>query len=620
MDEQINNSQEEKSRQANIKKRYDALVNKWSNVSHPNRTLLKLLPVFVLLLATTLTLGLVQKQQNIEQDAAAIPIQGIFQNKEAYGAGIGMDSLNNTQIGGQYSQSSSYRFKAITTSSLNKIHIYIVGASHAGYGAGTGGTFEATVQTDDETPNHAPSGTVLSTTTFAPGDGLITVTFSNPASLTAGNLYHIVFRNIDSNPTVNYASLDGIFMYQPTSPRQPLISDTNWGQPIKNGTGAWKDRDNTVPILQLDYSDGTTDGIGYMEVWVRSYKSISGNSIAREAFTVSGTDKNVSSVNLRLMRINGTSPLKVRLETSTGTLIEEGNIDSTQIPIGTPGDHSGTGHATWATYNFVSTHSLKVGQSYNIVLSTAADTTYSIFVIRKGVDYQYAKSTYFSDGHAQYNSGTGWAAFTQDGATALDEGDLQFYFMTSAQTSTLNATATPTPATTLPTNTPTPTLKPTVTSVPTNTPTATPTPKPTLTPTPTPVAFYITSGPIVSAISNTQTIVTWYLSDYGTGQVQYGLTSQYGLISATETTFNWNYHIQTLSSLTSGTTYHYRVKSTNKSGATIYSSDKTFTTTGGIIPTLTPTLAPTIIPTLTPTPTPTPVKHCVKVWRWQWCY
>ena len=63
------------------------------------------------------------------------------------------------------------------------------------------------------------------------------------------------------------------------------------------------------------------------------------------------------------------------------------------------------------------------------MLSTAADTSYSVFVIRKGVAYGFGSATMFADGHAQYTSnGSTWAAFTQDGGGALDQGDLQFYF------------------------------------------------------------------------------------------------------------------------------------------------------------------------------------------------
>jgi hypothetical protein len=299
---------------------------------------------------------------------ATLPTPGV---SKVYGPGIGMDSFNNTQVGGPNKLATSYRFRASTSSKLNSIRVYIIGPTHAGYGAGTGGTWQITVQTDDGSATHAPSGSILASTTFVPVDDFPVISWSSPASLTAGHLYHVVFRNVDTNPTVNYASVNGVYMSHPTVPRQPAFSNVDWGQPLRYGSGAWADRSNTVPIMQLNYANGVTAGLGYMEVWVRSFKSISGDAKAREAFTVSGTGRTVGSVAVRLMRISGGSPLFVRLETSEGSLIEEGTIPASSIAVGTPGEG---GNATWETYTFDTPRSLLSGHRYNVVLSTASDT------------------------------------------------------------------------------------------------------------------------------------------------------------------------------------------------------------------------------------------------------
>jgi hypothetical protein len=197
---------------------------------------------------------------------------------------------------------------------------------------------------------------------------------------------------------------------------------------MRSGSGSWSDRANTIPIASMAYGNGVTQGLGYMEVWVRSYESISGAGKARESFTVSGPSRSVSSATVRLMRISGSSPLTVRVERADGTLVEQGQIAASEIPIGIPGDHGGGGHAIWATYSFASARSLTSGGSYNLVLSAPSDTVYSIFVVREGTSYGFPASTFFADGHAQYTSGSGWGPFTQDGAGPLDQGDLQFYF------------------------------------------------------------------------------------------------------------------------------------------------------------------------------------------------
>ena len=133
-----------------------------------------------------------------------------------YGPGIRMDGLNNTQVGGPNNVSTSYRFRATTSSALNSVRVYVIGPTYAGYGAGTGGTWQVTVQTDDGTGTHAPSGTVLATTTFQPGDVFPVIFWSSPATLASGRLYHVVFKNVDPNSTANFASVNGVFMYQPT--------------------------------------------------------------------------------------------------------------------------------------------------------------------------------------------------------------------------------------------------------------------------------------------------------------------------------------------------------------------------------------------------------------------
>jgi hypothetical protein len=350
------------------------------------------------------------------------PVSGL------YGPGIGMDSLNNTIVGGPDGTVASYRFRASTSAGLSSIRVYVMGPTHAGYGAGTGGTWQVTVQPDDGTSRHEPSGTVLATASLQPTEVFPVVAWSSPPSLVAGQLYHVVFTNVDPDPAANYASVNGIFMYQPTSPRQPAFSDTDWGQLTNARGGGWSESENTVPIMQLSYADGVTDGEGYMEVWIRSAKTISGSAQAREAFTVSGPDRAVAAFSVRLMRISGTSPLGVRVEDADGTPIAEGSIAASTIAVGAPGDHGGLGHATWETSTFSTPRILRSGSSYQVVLSTAADTSYSIFAIMQGEPWGFDPATYYADGHAQYTTGSDWGPFTQDGGAALDQGDLQFYF------------------------------------------------------------------------------------------------------------------------------------------------------------------------------------------------
>ena len=343
-----------------------------------------------------------------------------------YGPGIGSDTLGNQQVGGTASGAPNtevaYRFRATESSALASIRVYVIGPGHPGYAGGTGGTFRVTVQTDDGTAGHFPSGTVLATQTFHPVDGVgLVLAFPSPATLVAGRLYHVVFTNVDPSPTVNFASIDGLYAFAPTAPMQPSIADADWGQSVRFQPNAWEAQRKLTPIMALTYANGRTAGVGYMEVWPFTYQSISGVATARERFTVSGATRTVSSVGLRLTRVTGTSPLRVRLETASGALVDEASIPASAIPVGVPGEGPG---AAWASAALRAAPSPPAG--YHLVLSAPAGTTYSVFAIRGGTSYGYPPTTYFADGVAEYNDGAGWEYFGY-GTTHIDEGDLQFY-------------------------------------------------------------------------------------------------------------------------------------------------------------------------------------------------
>jgi hypothetical protein len=305
--------------------------------------------------------------------------------------------------------------------------VYVIDATYPGYAAGTGGTMRITVQPDDGTAAHRPSGSVLATTDVVhPVAGAGNrYAFPSPAALTQGQLYHVVFTNVDPDPSANYVSLDGLFVYDEQPVWQPAYANTDWANLVKPSGGTWSDdrgpdQGTITPIMGLSYANGVEDGVGYIEVWYQAAKTISGRRAARETFTVSGPSRRVSSVSVRLKRVSGSSPLVVRLETANGSLVERGSIPASAVPT--------RGRSSWATYRFSTPRTLSAGQRYRLVVSTAADTSYSIFVIRKGSAYGYGPSTYFADGSAQYNPGSGWVAFDPGWRGPLDEGDLQLYF------------------------------------------------------------------------------------------------------------------------------------------------------------------------------------------------
>jgi hypothetical protein len=336
-----------------------------------------------------------------------------------YGSAIGSDGLANTQIGGEDEVRSSFRFRATETAPLNTVRIYVVDGE--GYSGGTGGSLSISVQPDDGAADHAPTGAVLATTTVTPGNPITIgylplITFPSPAKLTAGQLYHLVFANVDADPKVNFVSVNALWTDQVTRPRQPTIPDLDWAQLVESGNG-WTVRPNFTPILDLGYGDGTHAGVGYMEVWVATAGSISGANAVREVFTPTA-DRVVSSASVRLRRLAGSGPLTIRLsEVDAATALAQADV---------PGGSIGTDPA-WLTATLPTGVRLRAGVAYQLLLTAPTDTTWSTWAIERGSGYHFSPLTYFPDGYAQHTSGSGWSGFDQPGGTTDNRNaDLQF--------------------------------------------------------------------------------------------------------------------------------------------------------------------------------------------------
>ncbi len=440
-----------------------------------------------------------------------------------YGPGIGSDGLANTVVGGISGNIVSYRFRAGHTGTLQQIHVYLI-QGHAGYASGTGGQLQVTVNADDGTPAHNPSSTVLASylltnpTLATPSIYFPIFAFSVPASLVAGQLYHIVFTNVDPNPTANYLSVDTFYYIVPPTPAQPTISDVDWAELLGGPSGNWAPRTGYTPILELDYQDGFSEGNGYMEGWVGAPENISGLAEARETITVSPAQEAVSSASIRIERVSGSDPLVVLLENGDGTVIEQGQIFADSIPLTSPASY------VWATYTFATPHALAGGQTYHLQFSAAATSTFQVFPIRKGPAYGFQSSTYFPDGYAEFNPAGTWTGWTQWGVTNRTDGDLQFYFSLA------------------PNN-------------------------------PLPVISNISAA---SLTTNTATIA-WTTDQPSTSQVEYGTATAYGSITAVDSN-SVTAHSEMVTGLQPATLYHYRVYSTDASGGQAISGDYTFTT------------------------------------------
>jgi hypothetical protein len=346
-----------------------------------------------------------------------------------YGPGIGSDGLANTTVG-PYGNTVSYRFRAKHSGVLPQVLIYLI-PDHAGYAGGTAGTTQVTLTTDDGASTHNPTSTVLASYVMSnvlalpsPSRYFYMIKFSSAPTLSAGTLYHLVFRSIDASPSVNFLSVDALYQNVWPTPCQPTMSDADAAVLLSEDGTSWQPRGGYTPIYQLQFQNGITEGIGYMEGWSGAPEPISGTNSVRETFTLSGAAEKVYSVAIRVARLSGNDPLTVRLENGDGSLIEEGAVPATAIQE----SNATSPLYFWATYKFSTTYTLVPGNAYHLDLEASAPSLYQAFPIRKGVNYGFQPTTYFPDGHAEFEQSGSWAGWTQWGTPNRTDGDLQFYF------------------------------------------------------------------------------------------------------------------------------------------------------------------------------------------------
>jgi hypothetical protein len=173
-------------------------------------------------------------------------------------------SLNNINIGGQWSQAASIRFIAKSDSPLAGVRLYWIIANpsgHAGYASGTGGRYVYSLRTD---LNGQP-GKVLATASMIQNQvtenkrGNFPLICFPPTSLTSGQYYDIVVENVDPDSFANWASLD--LLWDPTAKNQTpdvqiwVSTEGNPFSPADGGTFIG------TPVA-LFYADGTVQGHG----------------------------------------------------------------------------------------------------------------------------------------------------------------------------------------------------------------------------------------------------------------------------------------------------------------------------------------------------------------------
>ena len=343
---------------------------------------------------------------------------------DVYGCPWNADSLGNLQIGKTVGRKVSYRFRATVSKELEGVRVFLMFRPDVReYGRGDGGQVRIELRDDDGTDAHHPAGNILATSLVTDPkknaqepDRWVAYRlfrFDNPARMVAGKLYHLVFSNPAPDPVNHYVSINDLYSNVRQAGVQPGISDTDLAVIYKYAAkDPWAINYAHTPIFCLYYAGGAHDGPGYINGRSQSLLcKIAGPKQVRQIFTISGGNRVVTQVSVRLRKVGKPEPLILRLETG-GKLIE-----AIEIPTASVAEEQ-----NWHTWHFKEPCLLKNGASYALVLRAAEGDAYEIYPLTEGTHNGFHGPMLFTDGHFEHAG--------VDGRWQDEHGreDMQFYF------------------------------------------------------------------------------------------------------------------------------------------------------------------------------------------------
>lgn len=295
--------------------------------------------------------------------------------------------------------------------------------SGIGFGASQDPVARISIQADDGTPRHLPTGTILSqVAAFTPpnvDDAGTLSGFSSPYRVTSGELYHVVFENTAGGGS-SYSINCTIDESGSTSPRWG-VGSLDMGALFYNN-GDWEgnyapsQRGGHSPIVELHYADTAGGSIVHYQgqgfVTMDGPVEISGNRQARERIIVSGGDKVVDAVVLYCENVSGSNPLTVTLEDSSSAVLRTATFPASDFVQGGTLVRNTYPYPRPVERPFESAYTMTNGSTYYVRLSTPAGTTFMTEDINKGTGWGYDASVCFADGVRQGTSnGSSWTTY-----------------------------------------------------------------------------------------------------------------------------------------------------------------------------------------------------------------
>jgi len=239
-----------------------------------------------------------------------------------------------------------------------------------GYGSGTYGIFNFELQTNGA--GNFPSGTAIgraaniNPTTAMDGYADGAFHFPISATLTAGQIYHLVITNVDPNPGTNWSSPNGLMTrvqtWDGTGNRLAYYSSGSW-KPWSSTDNPWNTSGGNnvsgehTPTM-LTWSDGTNTGDPFYSAAISSGAKIYGTSRAGEYILWNSPTTTIGKVGVSMKKVG----------TPAGSLIYHlEKVGSGDIVSGTIASAADVGAVqTWVYAALPTAVTLTQGQAYRL--------------------------------------------------------------------------------------------------------------------------------------------------------------------------------------------------------------------------------------------------------------
>ncbi|MFT7597131.1 MAG: hypothetical protein ACI8TP_000049 [Acidimicrobiales bacterium] len=318
----------------------------------------------------------------------------------------------------------SFRFEARQSGSIASSSFYIVeNTSRSGYSSGDCGDLTVELRSDT---GGAPAGVLARGSITEPCNGpragqwLTNLAFDAPATVAAGQTYHVVFRNTDGNPSQNWVSINlinrpqddpaqvefstgnGVFTALVTGDERYAASNGGWGR--RGSLAEWH------PLFEVTYTGGSRQGVDY--VGTRSSNVITvtpSGAVARQLLTADGA-RTARAVAVRPYSSAG-GRLRARIARSGQVVAELNLVDNNR------GWHSAVLPAALA---------IGAGETLTVdVIAVAGSATFRPMYRANHDDWVSDGTSDFAGGHAQVGNGTSFSDHNGD-----DLQDLPVYLFT----------------------------------------------------------------------------------------------------------------------------------------------------------------------------------------------